>query len=132
MTENTSLVDFQQQIMALWQQKAVVDAVKERQATEVKKLEEMKRKIMASMEEAEIEKQHIKGVGTVYRQQKFSWKVPKENEKREAFFGFLRDKGVFESMITVNSQTLNAFCKEELAQAVVCCPRSSAHRRPRR
>ena len=36
---------------------------------------------------------------------------------REKFFNYLKGKGVFEQMITINSRTLNAFAKVELETA---------------
>jgi hypothetical protein len=41
-------------------------------------------------------------------------KVPKETSDREAFFGYLKERGVYEDLITVNSATLNAFYKGEV------------------
>lgn len=46
-----------------------------------------------------------------------SVKVPKEPTDRERFFQYLRERNLFDSMITVNSQTLNAFYKQELELA---------------
>lgn len=50
---------------------------------------------------------------TVSVQQKTSVKVPKSPEQREAFFGYLKERGVFEDLITVNSQTLNSWYNAE-------------------
>jgi len=43
-----------------------------------------------------------------------SFRVPKDDLSRELFFNFLKDRGIFDQMITVNSQTLNAFAKQEI------------------
>lgn len=52
-----------------------------------------------------------------------SVKVPKTEEERAEFFEYLRSRGIFDSMITVNSQTLNAWYRAEeeaqLASGVV-------------
>jgi len=42
-----------------------------------------------------------------------SYKVPKDDESRELFFKYLREKGVFNNLITVNSMTLNSFANQE-------------------
>jgi len=39
--------------------------------------------------------------------------TPKTPEDKESFYNYLRDKGVYEDMISVNSQKLNSFCKAE-------------------
>jgi hypothetical protein len=46
-----------------------------------------------------------------------SFKVPATPEARLAFFDYLKQKGIFEGMISVHSATLNSFCKKELEAA---------------
>lgn len=46
-----------------------------------------------------------------------SVKTPKTPEQRAAFFEYLKKVGVYDAMITVNSQTLNSFYKSQLEQA---------------
>jgi hypothetical protein len=48
---------------------------------------------------------------------KTSAKTPKTPEDREKFFDYLREQGVYEDMITVNSNTLNSYVKTEEALA---------------
>jgi len=38
------------------------------------------------------------------------WRVPREGD-RKLFFDYLKEKGIFDSMITINSQTLNSYAK---------------------
>lgn len=45
---------------------------------------------------------------------KFSVSMPKEPEKRDALFGYLKEKGIYDTMITINHQTLNSYYKEEM------------------
>lgn len=47
-----------------------------------------------------------------------SYRVPKSPEAREKFFNFLREKGVYDEMVSVNSQTLNSFAKTEEKNAL--------------
>jgi hypothetical protein len=42
-----------------------------------------------------------------------SYKVPKDTESRREFFDYLKEKGLYENLITVNSATLNAFARAE-------------------
>lgn len=79
------------------------------------RLKEVQSKIQAHMEQSELEKFIVKGYGTFSVQSNFSVKVPGTEEHREAFFAYLKERGIFESMITVNSATLNAWYKQELA-----------------
>lgn len=56
--------------------------------------------------------------GNVVRAKRFSYKTPKSEEERAAFFGFLKEKKLFDSMITVNSKALNSFCAKEVEAAI--------------
>jgi len=51
--------------------------------------------------------------GTFSFYYKESFGVPRDTENREMFFEFLREKGVFNTLITVDSRTLNKWAKEE-------------------
>lgn len=46
-----------------------------------------------------------------------SVKIPRTAEDREAFFSYLKSKGLYDTMIGVNSQTLNSFYKSEIEAA---------------
>ena len=50
--------------------------------------------------------------------ERISFRVPKDPDSRAAFFEYLRSRGVFDELITVNAQTLNKFCKTEEEVAV--------------
>jgi len=52
-------------------------------------------------------------LGTVSLRKRTSFKTPKDEDSRNAFFGKLKEMDVFDSMITVNSNTLNSFLKAE-------------------
>jgi hypothetical protein len=54
---------------------------------------------------------------TFYTQISESVKTPKTLEQKRELFDYLRDKGLFEEMVGVNSQTLNSFYKAMSAQA---------------
>lgn len=57
-------------------------------------------------------------VGTIGISHRSSVKTPKSPEERKAFFAYLQSKGIFDSMISVNSMTLNAWYKRELDSAI--------------
>lgn len=72
-------------------------------------------KIPEYMEENEIEKFSVTGVGTVYVQQKVYANVKADD--REAFFHWLRENGSADLIKeTVHPSTLNAFAKEQLSE----------------
>lgn len=55
--------------------------------------------------------------GQVVRNKRFSVKHPKDPDSRKAFFQYLQDKGVFENMVSVNSQTLTSWYNLEMQAA---------------
>lgn len=55
--------------------------------------------------------------GTVTPYERVSYRVPKEPEKRKAFFDYLKSREIFENLITVNHATLNSFAKEHFEAA---------------
>jgi hypothetical protein len=56
-------------------------------------------------------------LATVSLKKRTSFKTPKDEADREAFFSQLKELGVYDSMVTVNSATLNAFLKAEYEAA---------------
>jgi len=51
--------------------------------------------------------------GKVIVVERSSVRIPSSPEEKEAFFNYLKERGLFESMVNINSQTLNAFYKKE-------------------
>lgn len=43
-----------------------------------------------------------------------SYKTPKSLEQKEAFFAYLKERGIFDEMITVNSRSLNSYASSEI------------------
>lgn len=112
--------EFLEKCRAVWEQKAKVDEVKDQLKEENSKLTKFKADVEKYMEDTELEKQHIPGFGTLYRQKKFSVKVPKTPDEKAALFDWIRDnKGedVLFNLQTIASPTVNALYKEELAEA---------------
>jgi hypothetical protein len=68
---------------------------------------------MGIMTECGKEKYVVQGFGTLYFSNRMSVTMPKNPEDREAFFNYLKEKGAFDGLITVNSMTLNSFYKQE-------------------
>jgi len=113
--------EFLDKCREVWEQKAVVDNIKDRLKEESGKLEGMKKEVIKTMEAADLQKQHIPGFGTIYRQEKYSVRVPKDPDAKCQLFSWIsRHKGedVLFNMQSIQSQTLNSFYKEEFANAV--------------
>lgn len=51
----------------------------------------------------------------IYRRR--SWALPKTEDQRTAFFNYLRERGVYDAMVSVNSATYNSFLKEQFELA---------------
>jgi len=52
-----------------------------------------------------------------YVEEKASVRVPKTIEEKRLLFAYLKEQGLFEEMVSVNSQTLNSFYKSMAEQA---------------
>ena len=82
-------------------------------AKEIKKeLEQLQDNLIGELEALD-RVSHKTSTGTVSYRYDETFRVPKGEESRQLFFGYLRDKGIFDDMITVNSKTLNSYAKEE-------------------
>ena len=55
---------------------------------------------------------------TFYPQEKESVRIPKDEESKEKFYSWLKEQGLFDSMISVNSQTLNSLYKAKAEEAL--------------
>ena len=90
------------------------EAEKKRLSGEVRGLEEQ---IIAYLESLSKTK-HNTARGLFYIKTRTTYATPKDPESRKAFFDYLKSRDVFDDLITVNSQTLNAFAKQELEVAI--------------
>jgi hypothetical protein len=57
-------------------------------------------------------------VGNFIISNRFSVKTPKTPEEKAQFFDYLREKGIFEDMVNINSQTLQGFYRAEMDAAL--------------
>jgi hypothetical protein len=96
--------------------KAEVDQHKDKLKKLNSEFSEREQKLLAYLETEELDQFRTKeGLFSVRRRS--SVKVPGDPDNREKFFSHLKDKGIFENMITVHSQTLNAWYKSEQENA---------------
>lgn len=119
MSEEMSNIKFQEVEGMVRQYKEERDTYEQDQkvADDSKKvMKNTESRLMAFLEQFNLTSQKTV-YGTVVRNQRWSWKTPKEEAERNAFREFIESKGQFNDLWTVHSQTLNARCKEWLNEA---------------
>ena len=111
-----TMVEFEAFIKEFAEAKEKVDqlAYEKTKATEVMDMWESK--VMSVMQQFN-KTSYRSSYGLLVRSERWSWKTPKSDEDKQAFYGYLKSKGLFDTMISVNSQTLNSFAKKELELA---------------
>lgn len=97
------------------EQRSVVDSAKETLKLETEKLDNLEAKLMEMLKQ--VEKDSYKSpYGNFVIAHRTSVKIP-QGEDKAKFFDYLKKRGIFDQMITVNSATLNAWYKEEFNAA---------------
>jgi len=107
-----TLTDFEWQCEKAFALRESIDQIKDELKKAQGKLEEVQDKIKLTLEQHGKENYRSRA-GLVSISHKFSVKVPNEPSDRNVFFMYLRSKGIFEDLITVNSNKLNSFYKAE-------------------
>lgn len=79
-------------------------------------LDQEEKKAMAMLEASEKTK-YVSEYGTIYTAVYESIAVPKGNNKQE-FFKYLKDNGIYDEVVTVNSQWLNGWYRKEKEAAI--------------
>jgi hypothetical protein len=108
--------ELEAKIEEAFKQREIYEEAKAKSNEEYAKLQTVQDTIKGMLENLEMDSYKGKA-GTFSYNMVESFRVPKDLENRKLFFDFLKEKGVYETMISVNSKTLNAFAKEELRAA---------------
>ena len=116
MTNEITVNDLEGLIAQCFEQRAKYDELKDKASEEHEKLEQLQAKIITTLESLEMDSYKSKSGNFSYRYEE-SFQTPKDLESKKAFFDYLKEKGVYDTMISVNSKTLNAFAKEEIKVA---------------
>ena len=103
------------QFVLLKKKKEALDLEQKKLSEEIDSTEKT---LMAFMEQNRLLKFSVPGIGTIYQSERAYVRTPKSPEEREAFFGYLKQIGEFNDLITVNSQTLNAWFKAKNEAAI--------------
>lgn len=80
-------------------------------------IEDLDLKIIAHLNEVGLKTFKVPGVGSVTKKDNFSFKTPKTNEEKDALFDYIKTnygEDVLKAKLSINSQTLNAWAKEEM------------------
>lgn len=83
-----------------------------------KKLESLQAKMISVLDRFGRTNYEVPGVGKLVVSERSYVGLPKTPQDKEAFFSYLKDKGIFDELISVNSQTLNSFYKREREIAI--------------
>ena len=110
--QNVSVEQFDGICKATFEQRLVCEEIEAKLSEENKKLEELKNKLVKLLE-ATNRDSWKSPYGTVSRVERTSITMPKDPESKEKFFAYLKNKGIFENLITIHSQTLNSWYKQE-------------------
>jgi arginine deiminase len=85
-------------------------------AAKKEEVDTLEQQIQAALEKNKLES--FKGsVGTVYISERFSVRFPKDVEIKEQLEHYLKDRGAWSSLWSINANSLAAWYKEEMALA---------------
>jgi hypothetical protein len=99
-------------VEAIFQQKNKIKEMDALTSIENVKLSSMEAKAVAYLEELGREKYPTK-YGTIYVQEQWRFPLPKTDEDKAAFFGYLKEQGLFDKYATVNSASYNSYLNAE-------------------
>ena len=112
MSEPVTVADLDQLVEDIFQQKSKIEEMEAVTSEENKKLQALENKAVLYLEELGRDS-YKSPAGSVGIQEKWRFALPKSEEDRVAFFSYLKEKGVFDQLITVNSNTYNSFVSKE-------------------
>ncbi len=111
-----TLSEFEEFCATIAKQRDVCDRLKADLKTENTRLETLEQQAITALT-AMNRKNYASKVGTITRVCKRSWVLPKTPEAKAAFFAHLRTEGIFDSMATVHSATMNSWVNEQFERA---------------
>jgi hypothetical protein len=107
-----TLEEFEAQVDQLFEMKEKAKAL-EFEASQINvQVDELQEKLIAVLE-AHGKTKHVGRKGSISLSIDSYPSLPKEPLKREAFFAYLKQRNIYDDMVTVNAQTLRRFYKDE-------------------
>lgn len=116
MNDKITVEDLDALVAELFKQRAICDSMSAQWTEENKKLAAMQAKVTTYLKELG-RKEYKTPEGGLSIVQKWQVTLPKGEENRTKFFNYLKEQGVFDSLISVNSNTLQSYYKTEFENA---------------
>lgn len=108
--------DVEQMIEKAFQIRGEIDALKAQMSEKSAELDGFQQKILQFLTEFD-KTSYRAGAGMVVKQTKFSVSMPKDPDAKARFFRYIKERNLFEDLVTVHHQTLNSFYNAELEAA---------------
>lgn len=108
--------EYKKRIIELKQLRATSEGLKQQRSTvelEIDALENILKEMLAADDETSFKCDE----GTIYLSFIDQVKMPQDPNQKQAFFDYLKDRGLYDDMISVNSQKLNGFYRKEAEAA---------------
>lgn len=110
--DDITLEEFELLCANLFVQSKQIDTIEAALKEENAKLLEMKNRVQSILQKHN-KSSYKSSFGTVYQSEIFQVTTPKTEEDKQALFEFLKSRGLYLTMVSVNSKTLQSFCKSE-------------------
>lgn len=108
--DDTGLAQFQNMCNKVFEMDTEIKSKEAAIKEEKKVLEDLKGKVQFLMEKYKMQNTTCEG-GMIYRTERTSVALPQDEDKKK-FFAYLKEQGIFEDMVHMNSLTFNKFYKE--------------------
>lgn len=112
-----SIADFEKLLLEFFDANQKIDGLKHQIDILSKSKFLLEQKVIAILKAGNIKKYTSGGV-SISLKDRVSVKTPKTEEDKAAFFAWLKERGVEEQYLTVNSQSLNSLYKQEREAAL--------------
>ena len=97
-------------------QRNVIDEISKKRKIEDEKLQNLEEALIETLHGID-KTSYQSSAGTFSISHRMFVKLPADEQARAMFYGYLKEKGLFEKLISVNSNTLNSFYREEMNAA---------------
>ncbi len=105
-------------ILEIFKQRAVIETIEERLEKEKEIRSDLEAKALKKLEQEGTDQCKVNGLGTIFIKTLTSVKIPREPGAKKEFYDYLKARGVFEEIVSINSATLNALYKDGLEEAI--------------
>jgi len=114
--EDITLHDFEMLCAKMYEIQNIIDAIDETKKSHNKTLSQIQEKVMAYMDKYH-KTSYKTSQGTVVKATKFQVTLPKDPESKSALWNYLKSRGHFDELISINHQKLNSYYKQEMEVA---------------